>query len=208
MGKGLNRRDYIISAGAVFGTNFLSSCSKAETSSPEPKASIPLIAAAREQTKIQTRYDPTYTRIAYPGGDVAPNIGVCTDVVIRAYRAIGIDLQKLVHEDMKANFNLYPKIWGLRAPDTNIDHRRVPNLMVFFKRFGQTLPISNNAADYNPGDLLTTSIGGRPHISIISDRRGKMGLGDLMVIQNYGFGVNEDDMLFTWPITGHFRYKI
>lgn len=204
----MNRREIFCGASLVFGANLFASCSRAEPLPQMEQTSIPLIAAAREQTKTHVRYDPNYTRIAYPNGDVAPNLGVCTDVVIRAYRAIGIDLQKLVHEDMKANFGLYPKIWGLRAPDTNIDHRRVPNLMVFFKRFGQTLSITNNGADYKAGDLLTTNIGGRPHISIISDRRGKFGLGDLMVIQNYGLGVNEDDMLFTWPITGHFRYKI
>ena len=207
MGARLNKRE-LIAASAAFGANFLTSCSKAQTIPAAPQVSIPLIAAAREQTKIQTRYDPNYTRIAFPNGDVAPNIGVCTDVVIRAYRAIGIDLQKLVHEDMKANFRLYPKRWGLSAPDSNIDHRRVPNLMVFFKRLGDVLPISRNGDDYRPGDLLTTLIGNRPHISIVSDRRGKMGLGDLMVIQNYGQSVNEDDMLFTWPITGHFSYKI
>lgn len=204
----MNRRSLIINSAAAIGTSFIASCSRAQTALSAHPPSIPLIAAAREQTKSLVRYDPAYTQISYPNGDVAPNIGVCSDVIIRAYRAIGIDLQKLVHEDMAAHFNLYPKIWGLNAPDKNIDHRRVPNLMVFFKRFGRILPISQNGQDYQPGDLLTTLIGGRPHISIISDRRGKLGLGDLMVIQNAGWGVNEDDMLFSWKINGHYRYGI
>ena len=209
----MDRRKLIINSSAALGTALFTSCSKAQNALAPPPNSIPLIAAAREQTKSLVRYDPAYTQIAYPNGDVAPNIGVCSDVIIRAYRAINIDLQKLVHEDMAAHFNLYPKIWGLNAPDKNIDHRRVPNLMVFFNRFGKTLPISQNPDDYRPGDLLTTLIGRRPHISIISDRRGGFGQlgarsGNLLVIQNAGWGVREDDNLFTWEINGHFRYGI
>lgn len=167
-----------------------------------------LIRAAHAQTHRWTTYDAGYTPIAYPDGDVEPVRGVCADVVVRAYRGIGIDLQKLVHEDMTAHFDLYPKLWGLNAPDANIDHRCVPNLHVFFARFGQSLPISRRAADYRPGDILVTRPITRPHISIVGNHRAWFGAGDLMVIQNMGFSVREDDDLLRFPITGHFRYQI
>ncbi len=164
--------------------------------------------AAHDETKHFVWYDAKYSKIAYPNGDVAPDHGVCADVVIRAYRGIGIDLQALVHEDMTANFHLYPARWGLTAPDANIDHRRVPNLMVFFSRFGQVMPVTDNPGDYRPGDILTTRPIARPHISIVSDERAWWGMGDLMVIQNMGFGTRQDNDLLRFPITGHYRYGI
>lgn len=167
-----------------------------------------LINAARAQTQNWVWYDSQYTPIAYPDGDVAPDHGVCADVIIRAYRSLGIDLQKLVHQDMTAHFALYPNAWHLRYSDSNIDHRRVPNLRVFFSRFGTSLPISSNPKDYKPGDILTTRPWGRPHISIVSERHALWGMGNLMVIQNAGFGVQENDDLMRFPITGRYRYLV
>ncbi len=165
-----------------------------------------LLAAARAQTLRNVRYDGSYRVIPYPCGDVPADIGVCTDVIIRAYRtALEIDLQRLVHEDMARNFSLYPRQWGLRRPDRNIDHRRVPNLQVFFSRYGRTLPVSADAADYRPGDLVTQRLPGNlPHIAFVSDRRG--GKGTPLIIHNIGQGVREEDRLFDYPITGHYRY--
>jgi len=167
-----------------------------------------LLVAAHQQTLHFVRYDAKYAVLPYPDGDVPADRGVCADVVIRAYRGIGIDLQKLVHEDMVAHFDLYPNLWGLKAPDQNIDHRRVPNLRVFFSRFGQSLPISHSAMDYRPGDLLTTRPITRPHIAIVSDMRAWFGAGNLMVIQNKGFGTRQDNELLSYEITGHYRYGI
>ena len=164
------------------------------------------LGAAHEQTRHFVLYDSGYTRIAYPGGDVAPGRGVCADVIIRAYRGIGIDLQQLVHEDMTAHFDLYPKKWGLKAPDSNIDHRRVPNLRVFFSRFGQSLPVSQDPHDWKPGDLITNQPSG-PHIAIVSERMAP-GSDRPMVIQNIGWGTKEDDQLLRYPITGHYRYGL
>jgi uncharacterized protein len=153
-------------------------------------------------------YDPAYFRIQYPNGDVPSDKGVCTDVVIRAYRKLGIDLQRLVHEDMKENFNLYPKHWGLSSPDKNIDHRRVPNLMTFFSRFGQTLPKSTNSQDYKPGDIVCWNLwGGVNHIGLVVNKKSEDGLRYL-VIHNIGSGQVIEDILFEWKIIGHYRYKI
>ena len=166
-----------------------------------------LVIAANERTKHTVRYDPAYVRIPYPGGDVPADTGVCTDEVIRAYRALGIDLQKEVHEDMAANFSAYPRKWRWASgkPDTNIDHRRVPNLMVFFQRKGETLPITNSPADYYPGDLVTYDLGGNvPHIGIVVDRKGPS--GRYMIVHNIGQGPKMEDVLFNWKITGHYRY--
>jgi uncharacterized protein YijF (DUF1287 family) len=161
---------------------------------------------AFEQTKEHVVYDPRYVRIPYPNGDVPRSTGVCADVVIRAYRALNIDLQQHVHEDISKNFNLYPKIWKLSAPDSNIDHRRVPNLMVYFSRFGEKLTLSNNSADYNAGDLVTWIVSGSlPHIGIVSNRRSADGTR-LQIIHNIGAGPQLQDRLFEWPITGHFRF--
>ncbi|KLN59534.1 hypothetical protein WH96_16795 [Kiloniella spongiae] len=163
--------------------------------------------AALERTTQNVVYDGSYHSISYPGGDVPANIGVCTDVVIRSYRALGIDLQKLVHEDMRANFASYPKIWGLKSTDRNIDHRRVPNLRVFFTRYGQSLPLSRDVADYLPGDLVTWNLnksGSLPHIGIVSDRKSSNSVP--LIVHNIGFGPQIEDMLFDYKMTGHYRY--
>lgn len=165
-------------------------------------------AAAIERTQHTVRYDPAYVRISYPGGDVPDGTGVCTDEVIRAYRAVGIDLQKEVHEDMAANFSAYPsqRRWGRQSPDSNIDHRRVPNLMVFFSRKGESLPITNRAEDYSPGDLVTWDLGGGvAHIGIVVDKKGFF-TRRYMVEHNIGAGPKIEDVLFDWKITGHYRY--
>ena len=163
-----------------------------------------LVAAAAGQIGVTTIYDGSYRRIAYPGGDVAPERGVCTDVVIRAYRtALGMDLQALVHEDMTANFSAYPQNWGLTRPDRHIDHRRVPNLRRFFERQGAAL-----AADeaLRPGDLVTQMIGGRlPHIAVMSDRHVR-GITRLLAIHNIGAGAEYADILPRFPVTGRYRY--
>ena len=168
-----------------------------------------LVAAAVERTRHFVTYDGSYQHIAYPGGDVPVDRGVCSDVVIRAYRAgLGIDLQKRVHEDMKRAFAAYPAIWGLSRPDANIDQRRVPNLEVFFSRHGQSLPVTRNAGDYRPGDLVTWRLGGRlPHIGIVTDRRSPDGRRPL-IAHNIGRGPKLEDMLFDHPIAGHFRYML
>ncbi len=164
--------------------------------------------AAIERTQHAVRYDPGYLAITYPGGDVPPESGVCTDEVIRSYRALGIDLQKEVHEDMLANFSSYPgkTKWGLDHPDSNIDHRRVPNLMVFFRRKGQALPITASGADYQPGDVVTWDLGhGLTHVGIVVDRKTLLG-GRYMIVHNIGQGPKMEDVLFDWKITGHYRY--
>jgi uncharacterized protein YijF (DUF1287 family) len=167
-----------------------------------------LVVAAVERTRHVARYDPAYVRIPYPGGDVPADTGVCTDEVIRAYRAVGIDLQKEVHEDMEQNFSSYPRKWRWLSghPDTNIDHRRVPNLMVFFSRKGETLAITERAEDYAPGDLVTWDLGGNvPHIGIVADQRSPAS-GRYMIVHNIGRGPKIEDVLFSWKITGHYRY--
>jgi len=169
---------------------------------------LKLSAAAMERTHHTVRYDPAYVRIPYPGGDVPAETGVCTDEVVRAYRALGIDLQKEVHEDMVAHFTAYPteRRWGRSSPDANIDHRRVPNLMIFFSRKGETLPITGKAEDYWPGDLVTWDLGrGLTHIGIVVDHKGLLG-GRYMIVHNIGAGPKMEDVLFDWKITGHYRY--
>ena len=166
-----------------------------------------LVAAAIAQTRHPVTYDGAYRRIAYPGGDVPAHIGVCTDVVIRAYRAVGIDLQQRVHEDMRAAFAAYPNSWGLARPDPNIDHRRVPNLQVFLDRRGAALAVSRDPAAYAPGDLVTWMLPGNlPHIGIVTDRRTTDGARPL-IAHNIGRGPEVEDMLFAFPITGHYRYR-
>jgi hypothetical protein len=167
-----------------------------------------LVAAAIERTHHPVRYVSAYVRIPYPGGDVPSDTGVCTDEVIRSYRAIGVDLQKEVHEDMVQNFAAYPnkRRWLLAHPDSNIDHRRVPNLMVFFQRKGESLAITTKEADYTPGDLVTWDLGGGvPHIGIVVDRKSR-GSGRYMIVHNIGEGPKMEDVLFNWKITGHYRY--
>jgi uncharacterized protein YijF (DUF1287 family) len=167
-----------------------------------------LVDAAHRQIGVTTIYDPAYTRIAYPGGDVAPERGVCTDVVVRAYRdAFKLDLQKLVHEDMAADFAAYPKAWGLKSTDPNIDHRRVPNLAVFFARRGASLPVSQDPADYQPGDLVTQMLPGNlTHIAIVSSNRSEQAPERPLVIHNIGWGAREEDTLYVFRHTGHFRF--
>jgi uncharacterized protein YijF (DUF1287 family) len=167
-----------------------------------------LVVAAIERTNHRVRYVSEYVRIPYPGGDVPADTGVCTDEIIRSYRAVGVDLQKEVHEDMVKNFAAYPnqRRWLLAHPDSNIDHRRVPNLMVFFERKGAALPISNRAEDYAPGDLVTWDLGRNvPHIGIVVDQKAR-GSGRYMVEHNIGEGPKMEDVLFNWKITGHYRY--
>ena len=167
-----------------------------------------LIEAAIERTSHQVTYDGTYYSIDYPNGDIPANVGVCTDVIIRAYRKVGIDLQVMVHEDMSENFKLYPsrRIWGLTGPDRNIDHRRVPNLQVYFERFGDSLEVTADVNDYLPGDLVTWMLPGNiPHIGIVIDRRSSDGNRPL-IAHNIGAGPKIEDMLFDYEITGHYRY--
>lgn len=172
----------------------------------QQKPVSPIVTAARLQIGITVFYDPAYVGLAYPGGDIPRDRGVCTDVVVRALRdAIQLDLQKEVHEDMSRAFSKYPAIWGLKKPDKNIDHRRVPNLITFFKRRGFGLTISQTAANYLPGDLVTCSIGNRPHVMIVSNRKTRRGTP--LVIHNIGSGTREENRLFDFPITGHFRIK-
>jgi uncharacterized protein len=166
--------------------------------------SHPRVVAARRQIGVTVVYDPAYVVLPYPGGDVPLDRGVCTDVVIRAMRTQGIDLQKAVHEDMRAHFDLYPKKWGLRRPDRNIDHRRVPNLQTWFARQGWSLAPSQSASTYQPGDLVTWMLPGNlPHIGIVSDRTGSHGTP--LIIHNIGRGTREENILFSYPITGHYR---
>lgn len=164
-----------------------------------------LVEAARTQVGVTLGYDPAYRRIAYPGGDVPLATGVCTDVVIRALRAQGLDLQQRVHEDMRRHFSAYPRHWGLKRPDPNIDHRRVPNLMTWFDRQGLSLKVGQAAADYQPGDIVTWDLGrGLQHIGIISDQRSREGTP--LALHNIGQGTREEDILFRWPILGHYRF--
>ena len=164
-----------------------------------------LVTAARSQIGITVRYDPTYMSLDYPGGDVPRDRGVCTDVVIRAMRdAFGVDLQRQVHRDMQAHFAHYPQRWGLTGPDPNIDHRRVPNLKTYFKRQGWSLPVSENPSAYRPGDMVTCIIPPHlPHIMIVSDRKSPTGVP--FVIHNIGAGVQEENRLFEFELTGHYR---
>lgn len=165
-----------------------------------------LVTAARKQIGVTLHYDPAYVVLAYPNGDVPRDRGVCTDVAIRAFRAQGIDLQREVHEDMRANFARYPQKWGLRGPDRNIDHRRVPNLQTWFARQGWSLAPTREAADYRPGDLVTWMLPGNlPHIGIVSDRTSLFGTP--LIVHNIGRGAREDDILFDYRITGHYRPK-
>tara|TARA_Y100001934_G_C12376843_1_gene789711 strand:- start:4271 stop:4858 length:588 start_codon:yes stop_codon:yes gene_type:complete len=170
-----------------------------------------LVTAAHERLKHDVTYDPAYVVLKYPGGDVPAHTGVCTDVIIRAYRALGIDLQKRVHEDMRAHFQLYPTIWGASRPDRNIDHRRVPNLAVFFRRHGQRIKVSKVGSNYRAGDLVTWNLkipgrGTLPHIGIVVKQKSKDGKRPL-IVHNIGAGPVLEDMLFDYTITGHYRYQ-
>jgi uncharacterized protein YijF (DUF1287 family) len=166
-----------------------------------------IVKAARSQIGVTTSYDPAYVSLSYPGGDVPKDRGVCTDVIIRALRtAHKKDLQRLVHEDMRANFSAYPKRWGLTRPDRNIDHRRVPNLQTYFKRSGYSLPLQKDPARFLPGDLVTCTVPPHlPHIVIVSDKKSPNGTP--LIIHNIGQGTREEDALFKFPHTGHYRWK-
>lgn len=167
-----------------------------------------LVAAAIERTEKSVIYNGAYFSIDYPNGDIPEEYGVCTDVVIRSYRAIGADLQVLVHEDMASHFSAYPskRIWGLSSPDKNIDHRRVPNLQTFFSRHGTSLPTSQNPKDYAPGDLVTWMLpGNAPHIGIVTDKVSELS-GNPLIVHNIGAGPRLDDILFAFEITGHYRF--
>ena len=194
---------------ALLGGLALAACGPAEAQvRPASARAKVLIAAARRQVGVTLAYDPAYTALDYPGGDVPRRKGVCTDVLIRAYRdAFGLDLQVEVHRDMAANFRAYPKRWSLKRPDRNIDHRRVPNLETFWTRQTARLPIPARAEDWQPGDLFTTLIDGRlPHTGIVSDRLA--GNGNPLVIHNIGSGAREEDMLLAWRPTGRFRWRL
>ncbi|HTK84246.1 MAG TPA: DUF1287 domain-containing protein [Patescibacteria group bacterium] len=173
----------------------------------DPAFGEKLAKAAVDLTRQNVVYDGSYYRIPYPNGDVPPHVGVCADVIIRAYRKLGVDLQQRVHEDMQAHFGLYPHLWGMKGTDTNIDHRRVPNLRVFFARHGRSLPVSTNA-DYRQGDIVSWNLkkqGSLPHIGIVSNVMSADGKRPLMV-HNIGEGQKLEDMLFDYTITGHYRY--
>ena len=162
--------------------------------------------AAIELTKYEVKYDGSYYSIPYPNGDVPNSIGVCTDVIIRTYRSIGFDLQKEIHEDMNNNFYLYPKIWGLKKPDKNIDHRRVPNQMTYFKRQGSSLTITNDSKNYLPGDIVAWDLGGgTTHIGIVVNKKSQFS-DNYMIVHNIGAGQNIDDCLFDFKIIGHYRF--
>ena len=166
-----------------------------------------LSVAALELTKDNVIYDPSYYSIDYPNGDVPKAKGVCTDVIVRAYRKLGIDLQKKVHEDMQENFEIYPKIWGLKKTDKNIDHRRVPNLMTFFSRKGIIKPISKNPKDYVSGDIVCWNLGGAiTHIGIVVNKKSKDNKRNL-IVHNIGAGQVVEDCLLRFKIIGHYRYK-
>jgi len=165
--------------------------------------------AAINRTRHRIRYDGRYIPISYPMGDVPANMGVCTDVIIRSYRSLGIDLQRLVHEDISRAFYAYPNLskWGLSAPDPNIDHRRVHNLRAFFNRHAQRLPMTRNPRDYRPGDIVTWSLGGdQGHIGIVVNRRSPIDPNRYLIVHNISSGTKMEDVLFNWPITGHYRY--
>lgn len=201
----LDRRMVLLGLGAS-----LSACSRGAQAAPALTASpraARLIGMARRQVGLTLTYDSAYTQLAFPNGDVTREKGVCTDVVVRAYRdAFAMDLQALVNADMRAAFAAYPKKWGLRAPDRNIDHRRVPNLRTWFARHRAELPIPTDGWGWQPGDIFTSIVGGTgTHIGIVSDRRGAR---SPLIIHNIGGGAQEEDALLAWPITGRYRWQV
>jgi uncharacterized protein YijF (DUF1287 family) len=165
-----------------------------------------VIDSAIDQTKVTNSYDPAYSKIDYPGGDVPLAKGVCSDVIVRAFRNGGVDLQKEVHEDMQQNFSSYPNKWGARKPDSNIDHRRVANLMTYFDRKGKSLPVTSVRKDYQPGDVVAWDLGNELlHIGIVTNVLSASGPGYMMV-HNIGAGARLEDVLFSWKVIGHYRY--
>lgn len=200
----LDRRSLLLGAGLA-----LAGCGRvaADQAPPATGKAGKLLAAARAQVGVTLRYDSAYTPLSFPGGDVPRERGVCTDVLIRAYRdALGIDLQALVNADMRAAFGAYPRTWGLRAPDRNIDHRRVPNLRTWLSRQGAALPVPAGPQGWTPGDIFTSLVDGRStHIGLVSDRRGADGW---LILHNIGAGAQEEDGLTAWPITGRYRWGL
>ena len=204
----LHRRSLLLGVGA----SLAASRAQPAAAASEPKSAAPskatqLLAAARTQVGVTLRYDPAYTALPFPGGDVPRDKGVCTDVIIRAYRdALGLDLQALVNADMRAAFDAYPRNWGLAAPDRNIDHRRVPNLRTWLTRHDAALPIPRDASGWQPGDIFTSILAKTAtHIGFVSDRPGASGP---LIIHNIGSGAREEDALSDWPITGRYRWAI
>jgi len=202
----LDRRSLLLCAGASL---VLPGCTR-QRPSPPPLPATPraarLTAAARRQIGITLHYDAAYTPLPFPNGDVPRVKGVCTDVIVRAYRdAFGADLQALVHADMRAAFAAYPRIWGLDRPDPSIDHRRVPNLRVWLTRRGAALPVPRDGSGWRPGDIFTSLINGGTHIGLVSDRRGQSAP---LIIHNIGAGTREEDALTAWPISGRYRWSI
>ncbi len=188
-------------------TPALSQQPSSDTTLKSSPTAAKIVTAAKTQIGKTKTYDPAYRTMSYPMGDIPIEAGVCTDVIIRALRsALSYDLQKQVHLDMRKNFSKYPKIWSLTRTDKNIDHRRVPNLKTFFNRNGYSLPITNKKLDYHPGDLVTCMVGRRPHIMIVSDSVNTDGTP--LIIHNIGSGAKEENSLFSYPITGHYRIKL
>jgi uncharacterized protein len=164
-----------------------------------------MLEGAIAQAGVTTSYDPAYVALDYPGGDVPEKTGVCSDVVVRAFRKAGVDLQKEVHEDMKSARSAYPTKWGANAPDKNIDHRRVLNLMKYFERRGKSLPISNTAADYQPGDVVAWELSnGIDHIGIVTNMLSESA-DQYLIVHNIGAGTRIEDVMFAWTIKGHYR---
>lgn len=187
--------------------NQYTSSPAATTTEPTSEEIKKLLESALEQTKITRGYDPAYIVLRYPNGDVPMETGVCSDVVIRAFRRAGVDLQKEVHEDMARNFAVYPKKWGLNSPDSSIDHRRVPNLQTFFARRGKSLAITDQGTDYKPGDVVAWHLDNRgtTHIGLVSNIWNEK-TKRFSIIHNIGGGTNAEDVLFDWKIIGHYRY--
>jgi uncharacterized protein len=206
---GMNRRSFLVATGGFSFTTIsgLALGQRTQTRARSSSEAIKkLLDSAREQSTITKHYDPRYVQLAYPGGDVPRETGVCSDVIIRAFRAVDIDLQKLVHEDMARNFVVYPRRWNLSRPDRNIDHRRVPNLMMYFSRLGKALPIVENAQHFQAGDIVAWDLGtGQTHIGIVSDER-KLFTRRSLIFHNIGAGVQHEDVLFKWRLIGHYRY--
>ncbi len=200
----MNRRLFLL----VLALGWLALPVRAEGSTREENVRR-MVAAAMDQTQMTRMYDPAYVKLAYPGGDVPADRGVCTDVVIRSMRGAGVDLQKAVHEDMAAHFGAYPHEWGLSHPDPNIDHRRVPNLAAYFKRQGRSLPVTAAAADYQPGDIVSWRLpGGLAHIGVVVAEVSPADPARHLVVHNIGEGARLEDVLFAYQLTGHFRYFV
>ena len=174
-------------------------------SAPSSSLRARLVAAGIEQTAYTNSYDAAYTKLDYPMGDVPRERGVCTDVIIRAFRRNEVDLQKEIHEDIAGDFKAYPQKWNASKPDSNIDHRRVPNLMTYFERQGKSLPVTERAADYLPGDVVTWEVQGRPHIGLVTDEQAPSSQTPL-IVHNIGAGARVEDVLFAWKITAHYRF--